>query len=267
MSLSDTPAYCEEADVQKAMQEVDMSFTETPLGSDNVQAAIFAASRWLRRRSGAHFYDSGGDASDLIDTTAATATDIQMGIPSSPHPQDGSLFKVAEGVNRQRSYPVTHAGRYARAEQRTGTATLGRRFVESIDRLAVRELGGETTDWVAASDKAEGRGEDYYFDVDGATHRGRSYLYLDAAALGPRRDFTNLLTVDVSYGLDWQDDPWADVRRGVGHLAAAELVVDDDVLTAISDEGQLIGVDTQAQQHFDAAMERYLPGWLGVGVA
>jgi hypothetical protein len=267
MSLSDTPAYCEESDVQAALQETQAAFDDTPLGTTNVEAAIFGASRWFARRSSAHFYDSTAAASDLISDSPRSATGIVMSIPSSPHPQPGTIRRVSEGIDRQPQYPKTQRGFYARAKHQSGGAGLPYRYVESIDALRVAELGGEQDDWVADPDKTEGRGEDYYLDVDGGDGYGASYLFVQASSLGPRRSLDGVLDVDVSYGLDWQDTPWADVRRGVGHLAAAELVVDDDVLTRIPENGGITNVDTQAQQHLDAAMDRYLGGYLEVRIA
>jgi hypothetical protein len=266
-ALTDSPAYAEESDVQAAMQEVDAAFDDYPLGTTNVEAAVISASRWFRRRAQAHFYDSGAQASDLISTTAATATNIQMDIPSSPHPQPGQLMRAGEGADRQPAYPVTRRGRYARASESGGGPGLPYRYVESIDRLSVRDLGGDRTDWVAASDKTEGEGEDYYLTVDGGDAFGDSYLWLDAGSLGGRYDYSGVLEVDVSYGVDWQDTPWADVRRGIAHVAAAELSTDDDVLTSLPENAMIANVETQADLHLKAAMDRYLGGYLKRGVA
>jgi hypothetical protein len=266
MSVTDGPAFAEEADVQAAMQEADSAFAETPLGTVNVETAIVAASRWFRQRAQAHFYDSTADPGDLISSAPATATGITMSIPASPAPQDGTLRQVTEGINRSASYPVTKRGVYARAKEQTGTPGLPYRYVESIDALEVRDIGGEVEDWVAGSE-TEGRGEDYYLEVEGNDSRGRSHLYINAGTLGARQDYDGVLTVDVTYGRDWQDSEWPDVRRGIAHLAAAELVVDDDVLTQIPDNGAIANVQTQADVHLSAAIDRYLSPYLSAGVA
>ena len=267
MSISDAPAYATAGDVQSVLQEDDLSIGSGPLDSDFIDEAIRSASKWLRNATGGHWYDSGG--STTLDNTAATATDIRMSIPSSPHPQSGQLYQVGESTHRQRSYPVTQTGAYARATTTGGKARLPYRFVESIDALEVTDLGGDVTDWVADADKIEGRGEDYYLKVDGADKQGRSYLYLHAGSLGGQRDFEDILTVDVSYGKDWQDDPWQDVRRGVAHLAAAELVQDDDVLTAIPNDAVITSVDTEVDLHLQRAFESpgYLDAYVGVEMA
>jgi hypothetical protein len=147
---------------------------------------------------------------------------------------------------------VTHSGPFCKVR-------LPRAHVESIDTLLVRERGGGVDDWTAAGDKVQGRGEDYFVEVDGESHYGRSYLYLRAASIGARTDYEGLLTVDLSYGLDAGDESWRDVRRGVALVAAAQVVVDDDVLTAIPDNGQLVGVDTQRQQLLDDGLDALDP--------
>lgn len=268
MSLSDVPAYAEESDVQAAMQEADVAFNERPLGTTNVETAIQTASRWFRRQTDAHFYDSTAAASDLISSSPSSVTDIRLSIPSSPHAQPGQLSQVADETRRQPSYPVTQVGQYARATTTAGEPRLPYFHVETIDSLEVRERGGELTDWVAANDKTEGRGEDYYLQTEGDS-TGRSYLYIHAGALGPRQDFDDVLLAGVSFGADWQDHPWADVRRGIAHLAAAELVKDDDVLTAIPDGATINSVDTEVSLHLKYAFNQpgYLSSYLGRYIA
>jgi hypothetical protein len=53
--------------------------------------------------------------------------------------------------------------------------------------------------------------------------------------------------------LDYTTEPWDDVQDGIAYAVAARLVVDDDVLTAIPNDGQLVGIDTQRQRLVDDA--------------
>lgn len=262
MSTADyatSPAYCEIGDVAEAMQETSEQMSATPLGDANVETAIYAASRWVKEKTGMHFYDSSGDGNqDLVGTTAETTTNRLLDVPDSPHRQDGQLFRAADRTRTQTTYPNTQVGSYVKVR-------LPKRHVESIDKMEVREYGGDVTDWVASSEYQESKGEDYYLRVEGGT-KGRSYLYVHAGSLGPHKDFNDLIEVDLTYGLDWQDTEWADVRRGVAHLAAAELVVDDDVLTALPENVQLANVETEAQIHLDTAMDRYLSRYMRAAV-
>ncbi|GGK74554.1 hypothetical protein [Haloarcula sebkhae] len=242
--------FCEENDVRKALQDKDLSETDVygPTGTEFVTAAIEKVSDWLQRQGNRYWYDSGG-GTDLVPDSPATVSDVRLDIPSSPHSQRDQLFHDSDT-----RYPVTKAGPYARV-------TLPHGYVQSLTGLEVRGRGGGVEDWVAANDKTEGRGEDYYVARKGQDSYGRTHLYVRARSIGPRYDFNGILTAEFDYGLDATDESWQDVRRGVAQLAAAELVIEDDVVTSIPDNGQLVGVDTQRQQLVDDgrdALEPYL---------
>lgn len=239
--MPDPPAFCEREDVRHVLQKSTRKFDESnQLSNDIVEAAITSASQWFATQTDAYFYDSSGSGT-LVDSTPATATGIIESVASSPHRQGGQVFRHRRGSGQPR-YPNTKDGVYVRVQ-------LPALFVESIDRLAVRDSGGGVTDWVTESDILEGRGEDYYVTVDGSDSYGRSYLYLRAGTLGARRSYEDILTIDVSYGLDAETErDWQDVRRGIAALAAAQVVVDDNVLAQLPDNGSLIGVATQHEQ-------------------
>jgi len=250
---SGAPAYCEEGDVQEALQEADASMGEGPLDTATVKTAIYSASRWVKEATGSHFYDSGG-STDLVSTSAADTTNRLLDVPSSPHRQDGQLFRHAENGRTNITYPNTQVGQYVKLR-------LPKRHVESIDMMEVREAGGDWEDWTASGNYTEGRGEDYYHRTEGGQN-GRSYLYVHAGAIGPHKDFNDLIEVDLTYGLDWQDSKWADVRRGVAMLAAAELVADDDMITQIPENGILMNLETKAERLANRAVDRYLSHYL-----
>jgi len=239
--------YCEPEDVRTALQETSLS---GPTNESIITDDIVAISDWLRKQSGRHWYDSTGADADRVPTGPETATTVRLDVPNSPHAQRDQIHRHNRGVR----YPLTSDGPYARL-------SLPHAFVESIDTLEIRDRSGDVTDWVASSDYQEGRGEDYYVQEEDKEGHGRSYLYLRAASIGARRDWEGLVTADYAYGLDYDDEPWDDVQRGVALLTAAQVVVDDDVLAAIPDDGQLIGVDTQAQRLADRG-ERYLEPYL-----
>lgn len=239
--------FCEPEDVRKALQERSLDGpTDTPL----VEPAIEKVSDWLARSGNHYFYDAAAADADLIPTAADTVANVRLDIPSSPHAQRDQLFSSRDGAR----YPVTSHGPYAKVPLPHG-------YVQSLTKLDVRDLGGGVEDWVAASDKAEGRGEDYYIQREGQHSYGRTVLFVRARSIGSRRDFGGILTAEYEYGLDAQETSWDDVRRGVAQLAAAELVIDDDVVTSIPDSGQLVGIDTQRQRLVDdgeKALEPYL---------
>jgi len=238
--------FCEPDDVRKALQDRELG---QATGTEFVEPAIYKISDWLARKGNRHWYDTTGDAGDVVPTTAASVENVPLDVPSSPHAQRDQFYQDSDA-----RYPVTSAGPYAKIPLPYG-------YVQSLTKLEVRDRDGGVEDWVAASDKAEGRGEDYYIQRKGQDSFGRTYLYIRARSIGPRYDFEDLLTLSFDYGLDASDEEWQDVRRGVAQAAAAELVIDDNVLTAIPDSGTLVGVDTQRQQLLDdgrKALEPYL---------
>lgn len=232
--------YCEVEDVRLALQEATLS---GPTDAAYIKPAIASASDWLAKASQRHWYDSNAAPGDIIDTSAESAGPIRLDVPASPHAQHSQIYRHERGMR----YPVTTDGTYARV-------ALPHGYVESLSALDVRDRAGDVEDWVASSEFQQGRGEDYYV-LDEQTHaHGRSYLYVNAGAIGPRHDYGGLLTAEYSHGLDATQTGWKDVRRGVANLAAAQVVVDDDVLTRIPDNGQLVGLDTQYDKHVDAAL-------------
>lgn len=247
--------FCETTDVQHALQETDTKFGSGALGTDVVEPAIEAASRWFANATNGYWYDSTAAAGDLIDSSAASATAVRLDVPSSPHRQDRQVFRSDRGVR----YPVTTNGPYARIR-------LPHPYVESLTALEVRDTAGGIEDWTSAgSDKVEGRGEDYYIDTPGQQSYGATYLYIRAASIGSRVDFGGLLTLDYQHGLDYQDTAWDDVRKGIASLAAAEVIDDDSVLTQIPDNARLAGIDTQQDQLMNRA-SKYLDPHRGVAV-
>lgn len=247
-------AFCEYSDVREALLERSLSGALDETNTDTVETTIESVSDWFARQTNGHWYDSTASAESLIDTSPTTATNVRLDVPSSPHRQDRQLLVGDQGVR----YPVTHNGPYARIP-------LPHPYVQSVTALQVRDRGGDVEDWVAAADKAEGRGEDYYVERKGQDSYGRTYLYIRASSIGPRVDFGGLLTLDYELGLDAAESSWQDVRRGIALASAAELVVEDNVVTAIPDNGTLVGADTQRQQLVDDASKKLEP-YLGVPV-
>lgn len=247
--------FCEIADVREALLERSFSGALDTTNTDTVESTIWSVSDWLARRTNGHWYDSGGQSNDLVGTSAASATNVRLDVPSSPHRQDRQLFRDGRGVR----YPTTTNGPYAKVR-------LPHPYVQTVTALKVRNRGGGVEDWVAEPDKTEGRGEEYYIESPGQRSYGQTYLYIHARSIGARVDYSGLLTLDYDYGLDAQTEAWQDLRRGVALASAAQLVIDDNVVTAIPDSGSLVGVDTQRQQLVDDAA-KHLDPYLEVSVA
>jgi len=256
-------AFCTEEDVREALQERS---DNGPLGDSYIAPAIQAASTWLRNTTGGYWYDSGNNITDNGTVTIATdvrsASTDHLSVPSSPHPQENQVFASTFDRPHVR-YPVTHAGRYARMR-------LPHRHIQTLTALEVRDLRGGVTDWVADSEFAEGRDADYYLIEQGVTSQGVTHLYINASSLGARENYDDLISAEYEYGLDWATDAWHDIRQGVANLAAAQVVSDDNVIAQIPDNGQLVGVATQYDQHTAAALGEawsYLEPYMEIAIA
>lgn len=231
--------YCERDDVRRVLREASFG---GDLGQDPeiVDDAIEGQTDWLQRRTHRHWFDSSAGASqDPVPTSARPVTDITLDVPSSPHRQDRQLFSSEQGVR----YPVTTAGPYAKVR-------LPHYDVQSLSALEVRDHAGGVTDWVATANKTEGRGEDFYLLTEG--DHDTSYLFIRARNIGPRVDYGDLLTVDYDYGTDGVPES---IRRSTALRAAAELVLDDDAQIGIPDSGQLVQLESKADQYRKKAME------------
>ena len=246
--------YCERDDVRRALQEASF---DGAIGQDGEIAtdAIEGLSQWLRRRTHRHWYDSGGGTT-LVPTTTRSVSNIMLDVPASPHRQGRQLH---HGDDLATKYPVTHAGPYARVR-------LPHYDVDALTTLAVRDRGGGVTDWVADSSYVSGRGEDYYLQTEGDEFQ-TSYLYLRAGSIGPRVDMSDLLTVDYAYGTDQQSHAWDSVRRSVAMLAAADLVLEEDVQSMVPDNGQLVNVQTKAERYVQRALDRGLNAYTDLPIA
>lgn len=241
--------YCTAEDVRTALQEASLDADGGgPLSTTIVESAIAAQTDWLRRETKRHWYDPDADSdgnttTDILPSSPRSVTDDNYDIPSSPHAGHAQLA-VDENVR----YPVTQGGGYAEVR-------LGYRDVQSITTLLVRAGGRDYTDWTAAgSGKTQGRGEDYYLEADPRTDIAD--LYIDTHGLHPRQDWSNAVVVSVDYGTTPIPES---IRQAQAALAGADLVMDDDVKTAIPSDGQLIAVETKADRLIKQAMRLLEP--------
>jgi hypothetical protein len=235
------PGYCTEEDVRLALQEASLV---GELGSEFVQAAIEGQSEWVRKRTDRHWYDAasqGGDG-DLYASTRSLADDV-CSVPTTPHPRSHRTLRDDD----RRVYPQEVAGQYTRIR-------LAKRGVASLTRLAVRDVDGDVTDWVADATYASGRGEDYYLQVD--PEHAAAHVYLDTRSLPRLWDYADAVVAAYEYGEAGVPES---VRRAVAFRAGAELVLDDDVTISVPDQGQLVNVETKAQAMRKRARELLAP--------
>lgn len=221
-------AYCTPEDVRKQLQDVDL---DGPTSEEFVKATIVGESEWVQEETNRHWF-----ATDSFEGTLAieplTHDHDEQDIPSSPHADHVQAFRGGRRRQKPR-YPVRYAGPYTRV-------ALQRRDVSDITELLIRQQDGSVVDWVDDDRRTEGRGEDYYVQVDDAS--GRSHLYLHTGSLPHLSDFDAAVTVSYEYGTELTQT----VRTAVASIAAAKLLRDDEQATAIPDSGQLVSLETKA---------------------
>ena len=223
------PGYCTSADVKRALKGEGFSGA---LGAEPkiVEDAITGQNEWLRETTHRHWYESGSQ--EDIFTSAQTHDEDVLHIPASPHPGPSQQYRHSDiGTIR---YPRPTQGRYT-------TVDLRRRDVQTISELLVLDATGEPTDW--ATEKTQGRGKDWYLQVDSSD--GISTLYLDTASLPPRQNWDGAVIATYEWGIDGLSDT---VRRAIALRAGAQLILDDDAQIGIPDNGQMVALESKAQR-------------------
>lgn len=229
--------YCTVGDVRRALQETVADFDSGAWGASNHQVvvdAIAGQTEWVRETTHRHWYESGGiseDDENVIPSSAQTHDEDVLTVPASPHPAPSQQYRHTDVGNL--SYPRPMAGRYVELD-------LRRRDVSTLTELLVLDSTGDTVDWTA--EKTEGRGEDYYLQVDDSN--GLSTLYLDTTALPTRQNWENAVIASYEYGIDGIPGT---VRRGVAFRAGAELLMDDQANLGIPENSQLVAAESKKQ--------------------
>lgn len=263
--------YCTVEDVRRVMQEAEFSGA---LGSENNQIVVDAIASFttpLEKAAKRHWYAEGpvdGDDHDLIPTGPKTRDD-EHDIPT----RGGFVHGASERRRRRtrkNSDALLEAGpnhRYRRKHDRRPKReirlafgelhdksapaytriTFERKDVEAVNELHVVNGDGAFDEWTAGDYEGgvgnEHRGDDWWVRVN---NRGVTELYLDVHAMDDDpASLANAVYVDLDYGHAGLPQ---NVRRGVALLTASELVLDDELVTAIPDNGQLINVETKAER-------------------
>jgi len=234
-----TEGYCTVEDVRRTLQDAELTGALAEDDERAVVQAITAQSEWLRATTGRHWYEPDGieeDTHDLVPTELKSRDGEEHDIPSTPHPQHSTMFNERRG-----RYPLKMVGPYTKVR-------LDKHYAEEITALDVRDVSGSFEDWMEASDKTED--EDWELYVEPGSSSSPSYAYLNVHSLPPLQHYSGAVRVSYTYG---DEGIPGTVRDAVSLRAAAKLVIDDEEVTAIPDSGQLISVQTKAQQWRDAA--------------
>lgn len=267
--------YCTVDDVRRVMQEPQTEFDAGASGEDNNQLivdAITGLTYWLEKKTKRHWYVPGGvtgDTRGLISTTPETREDehdfatsgawvdeqdveewrinnnsdaLLESTPDSYYPDRETdpkeNLRIAFGTYDRR-YNNNPQPAYTRIE-------FNRKDAQAINELMVVNADGGFDDWLANKTGGIGnanRGKDWWVRVN---NRGVTQLNLDVYTLDDDlASLANAVYVDFDFGTP--ELPMT-VRRGVAHLAAADVVVDSEYLAGLPDSPRLTDVETQAER-------------------
>jgi hypothetical protein len=199
-----------------------------------VADAIASQTEWLRSKTARHWYEPDGvtgDDHNLIPTSPRSREGEEHDIPSTPHPQHSQLF-----VHDRGRYPQRMNGPYTRV-------LLAKHYVEQVTALDIRDSTGEYEDWVAASDKDEGK--DWQLYVDPGSTSSPSYVDLHTGSLPALHHYDHAVRVTYDYG---RSELPQTVRRAVAMKTAAELLApDDEAALGIPENANLVATESKVQ--------------------
>jgi hypothetical protein len=237
--------YCTVDDVRRVFQEADLSGALAESNNQLVVDTIAAVSSTVEKATKRHWYDAGGVSDDdrSVIPTDAQSRDDEYDLPSQ-----GAVAFGAAGTDIKERIRVGAGDLGDEAVPTYTRITLARKDVSSLDELLVINANGAVEDWIASSDYDTGvglanRGADAWVRLNNG---GVSELNIDIHALDDDiPSLANAVYAIVSYG---KDEVPQRIRRGVAHLVAADLVLNDEFVTAIPDDGQLTSLETKAQR-------------------
>ena len=287
--------YCTVDDVRRVMQETEREFDSGALGEGNNQLvvdAIAGLTDWIDSKTKRHWYVDGGldsDDQNLIataprtrddehdfETTGATVdgqdvppfrisanSDALLESPPAGHHKHLDEHEYAEPKRNLRVAFGEYHPRHDGTDKGPAYTPIefDRKDVSEVTELLVANADGTLDDWTGP-DYTGGigvtnSGEDWWVRVN---NRGVSQLYLDIHALDDDlASLSNAVYVTFSYG---NDDLTMTVRRGVAHLAAAILIVDDEFQAGLPDQGGLINVETKAERWERKGLELLSEHWV-----
>lgn len=271
--MTDT-GYCTVSDVRRVLQDAQLPGDLASNNARIVQDAITSWSDQLETWTHKHWYDSGGTIDDpegVLPTSPLTRND-EHDLPTSGAEVDqmgeepdywnaNSDALLESGPERYRYYDrdVDKRGRLRIAfgefhpgshpENTTPAYTrirLNRKDVSAVSELMVVNESGGFDDWL--QDKTGGignqyRGEDWWVRIN---NRGVAELYLDVQQMGEEiASLASAVYVEFSFG---EDEIPMSVRRGVAMLAASQVVIDEEYLSGMPEQGQLVQVETKSEK-------------------
>ncbi len=270
------PGYCTVDDVRKVFQEASLSGA---LAENSNQLVVDAIKGWtdqLQTWTHKHWFDGGGSIDDpegVLATDTLTREDEHDfsthaatvdGEAEEPRywnrNSDDLLEQDGDDWRYYRDREIDKRGRlrisFGDFDPRFGPENttpaytrirLNRKDVTAVNELMVVNSEAGFDDWTGPDyDGGVGnsfRGDDWWVRVN---NRGVSELYIDVQALPDDiPSLSKAVYVDFDFG---DDEIPMSVRRGVAHLAAAQLVIDEEFQGGLPENGQLINVETKSEK-------------------
>lgn len=267
--------YCTVEDVRDVFQ--DNGFTGALAANNDlaVQKAIAAQTQWVQKATKRHWYVSGGLSEDkrgMVFSDVLTRDDEEdisthAGYVDGAYGDDRFRATNTSGTvfssNQTASAKPKQQIRLDRGDLEDDTTPaytrvqLARKDADALNSLHIANASGGYDDWVASNDYDGGVGfsshvgDDFYVRINSG---GVSELYIDVHSLDDDIAYlSSAVLVDFDYG---QDELPQSVRQGVAKLAASYLILDDDLQTAIPDDGQLVNLETKADRWERQGRER-----------
>lgn len=236
--------FCTVEDVRRVFQDASLSGALAEDNSALVKEQIRSVSGLVEKATKRHWYDPEAN-------TASTRTDEYA------LPQGGAIAVNGSESPKERIQVVSGdrdgpGPAYARV-------TLDRKDVQTLAELRVLTAEGTLTDWVASTEYDTGvglsaRGKDAWVRVNNG---GVSELNIDVSQLDDEiPSLANAVYAGITYGVPGLE-PRA--RTGTAALVAADLVLDDEFVTAIPDDGQLTDVETKAERFGATGAQKLAP--------
>jgi len=236
--------FCTVEDVRRVFQDASLSGA---LAEDNnalVREQIRSVSSLVEKATKRYWYDPKTD-------TAPSRTD-EYALPQGGAAVVGSSESPKERIQVVSGDRDGPGPAYARV-------TLDRKDVQSLDELHVLTADGTLTDWVARPEYdtevgLSARGKDAWVRVNNG---GVSELNIDISQIDDEiPSLANAVYAGITYGVPELDPR---VQKGTAALVAADLVLDDEFVTAIPDDGQLTNVETKAERFGATGAQKLAP--------
>ncbi|GAA1280075.1 hypothetical protein GCM10009725_30340 [Aeromicrobium tamlense] len=228
--------YCTVEDLRRALRKSDLP-GDASQDREIALDAITGQTEWLQEETNRHWFDPDGvveDEDDLIPTEPLTHEMDEQDIETS------AVIFADDEISPSTNGP----GPYT-------TVNLFRRDVLEVTELLVLNDEGSFDDWVADDEFEEGRGADYWLQVDDAD--GWTSLYLNTNSLEDEMtDYRGAVLATYEYGIEGASAAKT-IRRAIALRAGAHFA--EEAAIQIPENARLGSIETKAQEMRNEAEE------------